>query len=141
MNLRNMNRNHVSANHHMNRIAYLCAGVEYISPNRCFPMNKYGARKTWSELCQRTFDSKAEAAYGESLRALEMAGDISNLEYQPVYELCGDKGHKARYTPDFRFVEKGQSVVVDIKGVMTEAARVRIAWLWEKYKIDVVVIK
>ena len=104
-------------------------------------MNKYGARKTWSALCQRTFDSKAEASHGEGLRALEMAGDICNLEYQPVYELCGDKGHKAHYKPDFRYVENGQTVVVDVKGVMTEAARVRIAWLWQLYGIDVKVVK
>ena len=30
---RNLNRNHVSAIHHVNRITYLCAGVKYISPN------------------------------------------------------------------------------------------------------------
>lgn len=107
--------------------------------------NKYGARKTWSELCQRTFDSKAEARHGEDLRMLEMAGEITNLEYQPVYELCGDKHHKARYTADFKYRihHDGltETVVEDVKGVMTEAARVRIAWMWEKYKIDVKVVK
>ena len=104
-------------------------------------LNKYGAKKTWSELCQRTFDSKAEARHGEGLRMLELAGEITDLEYQPVYELCGDKHHKARYTPDFRYQEDGTTVVEDVKGVMTEAARVRLNWVWAKYGIDVKVVK
>ena len=105
-------------------------------------MNKYGARRTWSTLCQREFASKAEAQRGEELRYLEMAGEIINLQYQPTWELCGDKHHKAKYTADFGYFEKdGGRVVEDVKGYDTEASRVRRAWLWDKYKIDVKLVK
>ncbi len=103
--------------------------------------NKYGARRTWSELCQREFASKAEARRGEELRYLEMAGEIINLQYQPSWELCGDKHHEARYTADFFYQENGATIVEDVKGMMQEATRVRLSWMWEKYKIDVKVVK
>ncbi len=105
--------------------------------------NKYSARRTWSDLCKRTFDSKAEARRGEELHFLQLAGQISGLEYQPVYELCADKGHRAKYTADFKYQDTatGGTVVEDVKGVDTEASRVRRVWLWQRYGIDVKVVK
>ncbi len=103
--------------------------------------NKYGAQRTWSELCQRMFASKAEAKHGEELRLLEMAGEILNLQYQPSWVLCADKHHKAKYTADFMYQKDGVIVVEDVKGVMTQAARVRMNWLWAKYGIEVKVVR
>ncbi len=103
--------------------------------------NKYGAKRTWSEACQRTFDSRAEARRGEELHLLQLAGQISGLEYQPKWWLCVDAGHRASYTADFKYVENGMTTVEDVKGMMTEAARVRMAWLWQLYGIDVKVVK
>lgn len=103
--------------------------------------NKYGAKRSWSALCNREFDSMAEMRRGEELTWLEKAGEITDLVFQPAWELCGDKHHKARFTGDFMYSEKGKVVVEDMKGVVTEAARVRMKWLWAKYNIDVKVIR
>jgi len=85
--------------------------------------------------------SKAEARRGEELRYLELAGEITDLEYQPSWVLCGDKGHKTRYSADFKYVQQGETIVEDVKGMMTEAARVRMNWLWQLYGIEVKIVK
>ena len=103
--------------------------------------NKYGAVQCWSELCQRNFDSKAERVRGEELRMLQLAGSIIELEYQPRYVL--NEKPQCVYTADFRYIETelGQTVVEDVKGVMTEAARLRIIWLKQLTGIEVKVIE
>lgn len=73
--------------------------------------NKYNAQRV-EAFGGMKFDSKAEmAAYGE-YRLLEMTGHISQLEHHPVLELHAG----VKYEADFRFVENGQTVIVDIKG-------------------------
>jgi hypothetical protein len=112
-------------------------------------MNKYGARRTFSELCGRTFASKAEAQRGEELRLLEMAGEISDLEYQPRFTLC--EKPKITITLDFSYVEQrdlgvpgrgieghsSERIHEDVKGVLTRDFRTKLAWLKEKHGIDV----
>lgn len=72
--------------------------------------NKFGAvRVTFEDM---KFDSKAELRrYGE-LRYLELAGQISNLEVQPVYQLHAG----VKYRADFRYIENGKTVCEDVKG-------------------------
>src|SRR3990167_1403871 len=50
--------------------------------------NKYHAVRTWSELCQRTFDSKAEARRGGELALLLKTRRIEDLRYQISFQLC-----------------------------------------------------
>lgn len=113
-------------------------------------MTKYHARRTFSELCQREFDSKAEAVRGEELRLLEMAGEISNLQYQIPFRLS--EKPKVTVTVDFAYrerVTKGVGAVgysplftyEDYKGVLTRDFRTKLAWLKEKYGIDVKLIR
>lgn len=103
-------------------------------------MNKYGAKRTLSELCQRTFASKAECNQGEYLRLLELAGEISSLEYQPRFVLC--KKPKITITLDFSYRAKdGQWIYEDVKGVLTRDFRTKLAWLKEKYGIEVKLIR
>ena len=102
---------------------------------------KYHNRRTWSELCQREFASKAECQRGEHLHMLELAGEITNLEYQPQWPLSKHP-YKVTYTADFRYHQRDgdgqwETIVEDVKGVLTEATRVRIAWLSEKYHVTV----
>ena len=97
--------------------------------------NKYGAQRTWSELCQRTFSSKAEARRGEELELLQRAGEIIRLVYQPKWVLC--KKPKITYTADFSYHEKGKVIVEDVKGVLTRETRVKLAWVKEKYGVEV----
>lgn len=103
--------------------------------------NKYGATSCYSEMCQRGFDSKSERSRGEQLRMLEMAGEIADLEYQPKFIL--NEKPKVGYKADFRYYDycTKKEIVEDVKGVMTEAARLRIIWLKQRTGIEVKVIK
>jgi len=99
---------------------------------------KYGAVKSWSELCQRKFDSKTEARRGEELWLLQKSGAISGLTFQKDIRLC-DKP-KISIKVDFVYTEtsSGRLVHEDTKGVgETREFRVKRAWLKEKYGIDV----
>ncbi len=99
-------------------------------------MNKYGAKKTWSELCQRTFDSKAECRRGEELNLLERAGAISDLRYQVFWVLCA--GPKVTIKIDFAYLENGQRIYEDVKGMgETREFRVKRLWLKEKFDVEV----
>ena len=100
--------------------------------------NKYGAKRTWSELCQRTFDSKAECRRGEELHLLEMAGEIRDLEYQVKYNLS--EKPKVTITIDFHYYVPDDKdwVWEDAKGVLTRDFRTKMCWLKAKYDIDVI---
>ena len=103
-------------------------------------MNKYGAKRTWSELCQREFASMKEARRAEELTLLEKAGGIYSLEFQPKYVLCS--APRITYTADFRYRDYTRPssdvvVVEDSKGLLLRETRVKIAWLHEKFGISV----
>ena len=119
-------------------------------------MNKYHAKRTWSELCQREFASKWEAERAEQLRLMELADEIRDLEYQIKFVLC----EKPRITAsiDFSYLGKYTAppntpatsvknfvewvlVYEDAKGVLTRDSRTKYAWLKEKYGIDVKLVK
>ncbi|MBU1173697.1 MAG: DUF1064 domain-containing protein [Proteobacteria bacterium] len=98
-------------------------------------MNKYGAMRTYSEICQREFASKKEATRGEALTLLERGGKINHLEYQPKFILC--KKPKITYKADFRYIQDGSTVVEDVKGVLTRDTRTKLAWLKQLTGIEV----
>lgn len=98
-------------------------------------MNKYKAQRTWSALCQRFFASKAEARRGEELRLLELAGEITGLEYQVKFVLS--KTPKVTITVDFAYTEKGQRIYEDTKGVLTRDFRTKLAWLEQSHGVEV----
>ena len=108
-------------------------------------MNKYGAKRTHSQLCNRTFDSKAECVRGEELRRLEMVGEIEGLSYQTPFRLCDDP--KITIKIDFLYWMHDESGVgwrveyEDVKGVLTREFRVKLAWLAQDYGIDVKLIR
>lgn len=97
--------------------------------------NKYGAKKTWAYGLQ--FDSKKEAKRYQELKLLEAAGKIEDLKTQVKFRLLpaqrepdtvGPKGGKIRgkvierevaYIADFVYVENGQMIVEDTKGMRT----------------------
>lgn len=100
---------------------------------------KYGAVRTYSELCQRTFDSKAEARRGEELGMWQEGGIISDLRYQVIFKLCATP--KITVKIDFAYLENGTRVFEDVKGVLTRDSRTRYAWLKEKHGIEVKLVK
>lgn len=110
-------------------------------------MNKYHAKRTWSELCRREFASKKEAGRAEELTLLEKGGEIKDLTFQHRFDLC--KKPKVTITIDFQYVlmdevrVKGNFIPTDViyedsKGVLTRDTRTKLAWLKEKYNIDVI---
>ena len=110
-------------------------------------MSKYKARKTVVDGI--TFASQAEARrYGE-LKLLERAGVISDLTLQPVYQLApavrlGDKQRMKpalRYQADFRYTQDGAFVVEDVKGVITDAFRIKQHLMATIYQIQVRLVR
>jgi hypothetical protein len=110
-----------------------------VAAMRAVSSGRNGARKTWSELCKRTFDSATEARRGEELAILERAGAISGLLYQPVYALC--ERPRVTYRPDFTYILEGRLVVEDVKGTLTRELRVKLAWLREKTGVEVDLVR
>jgi len=103
--------------------------------------NKYRAVKTYSELCGRTFDSKAEAKRGEELALLEKAGEISDLQYQVKRILSTETHYRVTITIDFSYRRDGKRIYEDVKGMMLKDFKVKLAWLRQMYGIEVNIIK
>ncbi|KKN74890.1 hypothetical protein LCGC14_0386390 [marine sediment metagenome] len=76
---------------------------------------------------------------GEELALLEIAGEIKDLVYQYRVALC--KKPRVTITIDFMYREKGKYVYEDTKGVLTREFRVKMAWLKEKWGVEVVLTK
>ena len=101
--------------------------------------NKYNAKRTYSTLCARFFPSKWEAERAEQLHLLQLAGEISDLKYQVRFTLS----LKPRVATiiDFCYQEDGHIIYEDAKGILTAEARVKYAWLKEKYGIEVKLVR
>ena len=98
--------------------------------------NKYHAVRCWSSLVQRWFASKLERARGEYLYMEDQAGVISQLRFQePTWVLS--RQPKVTYTPDFWYIRDGKEVFEDSKGKLTEATRIKLAWVKDKCGIEV----
>jgi hypothetical protein len=103
------------------------------------PPAKYGNKKI--TVGGITFDSRREAKRYQELYFLQKAGKISDLELQKRFELVpaqyetferyGKKGQRLKdgqrcvekavfYVADFCYVQDGQQVVEDTKGVRTK---------------------
>lgn len=85
--------------------------------------NKYGNTPTTVDGVR--FASLREARrYGE-LKVMERCGLISGLELQPPFDLAVNGVHVCRYVADFAYVEKGERVVEDAKGMPTPEYRLK----------------
>lgn len=103
---------------------------------------KYGNRKT--EVDGIRFDSKKEAVRYWELKMLERAGKISDLERQVKYVLIPAqyldgklKERQCVYVADFRYLEDGQVVVEDTKGVRTKDYIIKRKLLLKVYGIAI----
>jgi hypothetical protein len=99
-------------------------------------MHKYGAKKT--EVDGITFPSKKQADRYSELKLLEKAGEIHSLKtdethkkeltfelQQPFTDITGKKWRGIYYIADFMYVENGNLVVEDSKGVKTDKFRIK----------------
>ena len=88
-----------------------------------------------------TFDSKKEAKRYTELKILESAGEIINLELQPVYVLQESFKYKGKniraikYIGDFEYVDSktGNKVLEDTKGFKTKDYLIKVKLLKNKY--------
>lgn len=95
--------------------------------------NKFKAKRT---ACRHghVHASGKEAGRCNDLHILQRAGAISGLEQQPVYRFTVDGRavtvgkRQLKFTPDFRYIENGQLVTEDVKGVRTRDYIVRAAF-------------
>lgn len=111
------------------------------------PRSKYGAVKVTIDGV--TFDSKAEGRRYQELKALEAAGEIWELELQPVFPLTVPsttgtiagaakalagtfRGRIGEYRADFKYYDKATVgyVVEDVKGFKTPLYR------WKKKHVE-----
>jgi hypothetical protein len=85
------------------------------------------------------FDSRAEGARYWDLRQLERAGEISDLELQPVYPLLVNGVKVGVYRADFRYLDHhGNNVVVeDVKGMPTAVYRLKKRMILAQYGIEI----
>jgi hypothetical protein len=83
------------------------------------------------------FASKREARRYAQLKLLLASGDIAELELQPRYPLRVGGMLICTYVADFRYLEGGEIVTEDVKGVMTPAYRIKKKLMRAIYGIDV----
>lgn len=83
----------------------------------------------------KEFDSRREYARWLALNLMLRAGRISDLRRQVVYELKANGVTIAKYVADFVYVEDGQTVVEDVKGVRTAMYRLKKKWVKAEYGI------
>lgn len=99
--------------------------------------NKYSAIKTESDGI--TFDSRKEARRYNELKLLQRAGQIKDLQLQPVfllqegYKRAGKSIQAITYIGDFSYIENGRQVVEDAKGMKTEVYRIKKKLLLKRY--------
>ncbi len=99
-------------------------------------MNKYHARPTIVDNVR--FASKKEARRYSELLLLLAAGEISNLEMQPRYDIIVNGCKIGFYKADFRYISPdGQSHVEDAKGVSTAVYRLKKRIVEAMYHITI----
>ena len=103
--------------------------------------NKYGNIKTTVDGIK--FDSKREAAVYCDLKLLIRAGEISQLELQPSFDLLVNGVKIGKYKADFSFFDNQtkQLRYIDVKGVETAIFRRSKKHVKAQYGIDVEVWK
>lgn len=90
------------------------------------------------------FASRKEAERYQGLTMLQLAGAISGLELQPVYQLvtadpAGRPVPIAKYVADFRYLNQtnGEVVVEDVKGMRTPVYTLKKRWTEAQFGITV----
>ena len=106
-------------------------------------MSKYHAKKT--TVNGITFDSKREAARYSELLLLLRAGKISALRRQEKFVLIPAQRDTAgkvierecSYKADFAYIENGETVVEDVKGMRTKEYIIKRKLMLYRYGIRI----
>jgi hypothetical protein len=109
-------------------------------------MSKYKARKTTID--GYTFDSLIEGRYYIHLKEKAERGEIRAFNLQPVFLLQeafrkdGKLHRKIEYKADFEIVHLDDSIeIVDVKGMETEAFKIKRKLFEKKYPYKLSLIK
>jgi hypothetical protein len=86
-------------------------------------MTKYHAIKV--EIDGRVFDSRAEGRRYSELCLLEKAGEISDLECQPKFDIIVNEKHICFYIADFRYNTRRGEIIEDVKGLKTPVYKLK----------------
>lgn len=100
---------------------------------------KYNARKTI--IGKLKFDSRKEADYYLKLRAKRQSGEIRWIKLQPEFLILrgftlenGERTKGIKYIADFEVeYADGRREVIDVKGVKTEAYKIKKKMLLDMY--------
>ena len=82
-------------------------------------MSRLKYRNVRTHVDGMAFDSSKEARRYSELRLLERAGEISDLECQPVFLIEINGARVCKVVPDFSYQENGKRVVEDVKSPIT----------------------
>jgi len=109
----------------------------HISELRVGKRHKYGAVPTVVD--GHHFPSIKEALRYGSLRLLERAGEISDLELQPSFTFCYKGETIFTYRADFAYRDRhtGKRVIEDVKGVRTAVYRLKKKIVEAEYGIKI----
>jgi hypothetical protein len=83
------------------------------------------------------FDSKREATRYGVLKMLAMAGEITELEVHPEYDLTTNGVSVCKYEADFSYLRNEKRVVEDVKGVRTPVYKIKKKLMRAIYNIDI----
>ena len=92
-------------------------------------MNKYRNKKVIVD--DYIFDSIQESRRYKELKLLLKEGQIQNLELQPHFLLQesfrknGKTYRKIEYIEDFKYKEKGKTIIEDVKGIQTDVFKLK----------------
>ena len=101
--------------------------------------SKFGAVRTTVDYI--TFHSKAEARRYQELRLMEKAGQIRDLTLQPKFALAAYQADThypkviGHYVGDFSYIEAGERVIEDVKGLKTPMYRWKRKHMLAQYQI------
>lgn len=97
--------------------------------------NKYSAIKKVVDNIQ--FDSRKEANRYSQLKLLLKANKITDLILQPRFDLIVNDVFIGYYKADFQYVENGETITEDVKGVETTVYRIKKKMVKAIYGIDI----
>lgn len=83
------------------------------------------------------FDSKLEYNQWLVLKLRQKAGEISGLERQKSFDLIVNGVKICRYVADFVYIERGQQIVSDAKGILTPEFKLKAKLMRAIYNITV----
>lgn len=103
------------------------------------PYNKYGAKKT--EYNGVTFDSKKEAHRAYELDMLKRSGEVTDIEYQPVFEVVVNDKKICKYRADFKVTySDGRVEIEDVKGMKTPVYKLKKKLVEALHDVEIIEI-